>query len=163
MTATAPLEKGILSVRELLGDGSLDIPVYQRPYKWTTKNISQLFADITLHKDKTAYRLGTVVFHKEEDDNGKIRRNIVDGQQRTLSLMLAVRALISERTGLDADNPITRKDLLETLETLGKNMKDPHFSGCSGSLGSHRKNVFETKDKVQSRKRGSRQAFPKAC
>lgn len=30
MTATAPLEKGILSVRELLGDGSLDIPVYRK-------------------------------------------------------------------------------------------------------------------------------------
>lgn len=137
MTATAPLEKGILSVRELLGDGSLDIPVYQRPYKWTTKNISQLFADITLHKDKTAYRLGTVVFHQEKDENGKIKRNIVDGQQRTLSLMLAVRALISERTGPDADNPITRKDLLETLETLGKNMKDPHFSNLTSQANLH--------------------------
>lgn len=77
MTAMAPLEKGILSVRELLGDGSLDIPVYQRPYKWTTKNISQLFADITLHKEKTAYRLGTVVGPARERrlstwDNGAV-------------------------------------------------------------------------------------------
>lgn len=137
MKATAPLEKGILSVRELLGDGSLDIPAYQRPYKWTTKDISQLFADIALHKDKTAYRLGTVVFHQEKDENGNIKRNIVDGQQRTLSLMLAVRALISERTGPDADNPITRKDLLETLETLGKNMKDPHFSNLTSQANLH--------------------------
>ncbi|BBI60555.1 hypothetical protein HSBAA_18610 [Vreelandella sulfidaeris] len=55
-------EKGVLTVKQLLEDSSLTIPEYQRPYKWTPRNINQLFADIVLHKDKSAYRLGTVVF-----------------------------------------------------------------------------------------------------
>jgi uncharacterized protein with ParB-like and HNH nuclease domain len=61
------------------------IPPYQRPYKWTTKNVNQLIDDVLLHNDKPAYRLGTVVIHK----NGSL--NIVDGQQRlyTLSLLAA--------------------------------------------------------------------------
>lgn len=96
MTDSAHLKKGILSVRKLLEDGNLDIPEYQRPYKWTAKNISQLFGDIVLHKDKGAYRLGTVVFHK---DTVNFKRYIVDGQQRTISLMLAVLAMISFRQG----------------------------------------------------------------
>src|SRR4051812_31993806 len=69
------LPKKIISVRELLGDSSLTIPQYQRPYKWTGKNINQLFSDLATHKDKSSYRLGTIVFHHEGN-----RKNIVDGQ-----------------------------------------------------------------------------------
>lgn len=57
----------ILTVKELLADRSLAIPLYQRPYKWTGKNVNQLFSDIATHKDKSSYRLGTIVFHQEED------------------------------------------------------------------------------------------------
>ena len=50
MTVTAPLEKGILSVRELLGDGRLEIPVYQRPYKWAAKNIGSSSLQVVFFK-----------------------------------------------------------------------------------------------------------------
>lgn len=83
------LSSTIISVYDLLMDPALEIPQYQRPYKWTGKNINQLFSDIAIHKDKSAYRLGTIVFHREGEKN-----NIVDGQQRTISLLLAARALI---------------------------------------------------------------------
>lgn len=56
-------DKAILSVQRLLSLESLEIPGYQRPYKWTLKNISELFADIDSHRDKSAYRLGSVVFN----------------------------------------------------------------------------------------------------
>ena len=59
------LPKRIISVCDLLADSSLTIPQYQRPYKWTGKNINQLFSDISTHKDKSSYRLGTIVFHQE--------------------------------------------------------------------------------------------------
>lgn len=83
------LSSKIISVYELLMDSALDIPQYQRPYKWTGKNINQLFSDIAIHKDKSAYRLGTIVFHQDGET-----KNIVDGQQRTVSLLLAAHALI---------------------------------------------------------------------
>jgi len=107
----------ILTVKELLSDKSLTIPLYQRPYKWTGKNVTQLFNDIATHKDKSSYRLGTIVFHQEED-----RKNIVDGQQRTITLLLAVRALSSLRK-----DKLDRKDLKEHLSLLERNMISPIF------------------------------------
>lgn len=132
MSPVVPLKKGILTVAQLLADNELSIPEYQRPYKWTGTHISQLFADIDLHKDKKAYRLGTVVFHRH---NGK--RYIVDGQQRTLSLMLAAHALIETRTPEEAPNPILRKDLQETLRSLPGKMIDPAFSNLTSQTNLH--------------------------
>lgn len=121
------LPKAIISIRELLADSSLTIPQYQRPYKWTGKNINQLFSDIATHKDKSSYRLGTIVFHQEG-----ARKNIVDGQQRTITLLLAVRALIAlKRNGLD------RKDLKEHLTALEKVMVNPSFTSAISKANIH--------------------------
>jgi len=89
-------EAKIIKVKDLLNN-DFQIPVYQRPYKWKEKNVNQLIDDILLHKkeDKSAYRLGTLVIH---NDNGKL--NIVDGQQRTITLTLISYAIIQERKDL---------------------------------------------------------------
>ncbi|VVO91680.1 hypothetical protein PS874_02215 [Pseudomonas fluorescens] len=113
------LSSKIISVYELLMDSALDIPQYQRPYKWTGKNINQLFSDIAIHKDKSAYRLGTIVFHHEGET-----RNIVDGQQRTISLLLAVRALIQR----NKEKKLERKDLRERFLKLEQAMVNPSFT-----------------------------------
>ncbi|TPV58688.1 DUF262 domain-containing protein [Pseudomonas fluorescens] len=115
----AELCSKIVSVYELLMDSALDVPQYQRPYKWTGKNINQLFSDIAIHKDKSAYRLGTIVFHQEGGT-----RNIVDGQQRTVSLLLAARALIQR----NKEKKLERKDLQERLLKLEQAMVNPSFS-----------------------------------
>lgn len=107
-----PLDKTVLSVKGLLNLTEIAIPTYQRPYKWTVKNISELFADINSHLDKSAYRLGSVVFHQAESD-AENRLDIVDGQQRTLTLILAVWALIETRLA-----ELERQDLQETLVQL---------------------------------------------
>jgi uncharacterized protein with ParB-like and HNH nuclease domain len=53
MKGTTPqLKKGVLTVRQLLEDGHLAIPEYQRPYKWTARNVNQFFADIARHETK---------------------------------------------------------------------------------------------------------------
>lgn len=90
MSETNQLNTDIISVKELLGNNALQIPEYQRPYKWNTKNVNQLLDDIILHNDKSAYRIGTIVFHK--DNEGK-ELNIVDGQQRSITLLLIALAL----------------------------------------------------------------------
>lgn len=131
-SAAVPLKKGVHTVAKLLADQKLAIPEYQRPYKWTAGHITQLLTDIALHKDKSAYRLGTVVFHEE---NGT--RNIVDGQQRILSLMLIVRALINNRIESDASNPIKRSDLLKTLHDLDKGMINPTFNSVTSQTNLH--------------------------
>ena len=65
---------------------NLSIPDYQRPYKWTVKNVQQLIDDLLAHfRDSKVYRIGTIVLYKNGD-----KSEIVDGQQRltTLSLVL---------------------------------------------------------------------------
>jgi len=84
----------IIAVSDLLKNDCLVIPDYQRPYKWTTKNVNQLIDDILLHSDKSAYRLGTLVVHNEKNKN---IFNIVDGQQRTLTLTLIAYAITRNR------------------------------------------------------------------
>ena len=115
----AELSSKIISVYELLMDSTLDIPQYQRPYKWTGKNINLLFSDIAIHKDKSAYRLGTIVFHQD----GKTK-NIVDGQQRTISLLLAARALIQR----SKEKKLERNDLQKRLIELEQKMVNPSFT-----------------------------------
>lgn len=115
----AEISSKIISVYDLLADLALVIPQYQRPYKWTGKNINQLFSDIAFHKDKSAYRLGTIVFHREGE-----KKNIVDGQQRTISLLLAARALIQR----SKEKKLERKDLQERLLKLEQAMVNPSFT-----------------------------------
>ncbi|ANV89049.1 DUF262 domain-containing protein [Picosynechococcus sp. PCC 7117] len=110
-------DRQILTLRELLSDDSLSIPLYQRPYKWTAKNVNQLFIDIVAHRDKSSYRLGTIVFHQEGE-----KKNIVDGQQRIITLLLAIRAL----SELRQDN-LEREDLKEYLNHLKRDMIVPSF------------------------------------
>jgi hypothetical protein len=113
----ASLENDIISVGKLLAMTTLQIPAYQRPYKWTAKNINQLFGDLATHKDKPSYRLGTIVLHKED---GSL--NIVDGQQRTITLLLTIKALIKLRMAT-----LGRKDLKDQLQGLGNSMIQPRF------------------------------------
>lgn len=103
----------IISVKELLGLQGLGIPDYQRPYKWTKKNVDQLVDDILTNSTKSEYRLGTVVLHDENMDSAanskkpeEKRMFIVDGQQRTITLTLLVAALANAgklRVGVDVE------------------------------------------------------------
>ena len=60
------------------------IPPYQRPYKWTTKHVNQLISDLLTFSTQRHYRLGTLVLHNNE---------IVDGQQRIITLALLIRVM----------------------------------------------------------------------
>ena len=85
-------EPKILKVRDLLTNDSFQIPSYQRPYKWTTKNVNQLIDDILIHKEKSEYRLGTLVVHNHDNIS-----DIVDGQQRTITLTLIAYAITQKQ------------------------------------------------------------------
>jgi hypothetical protein len=89
------LESKIIKVKDLLNTVNLNIPEYQRPYKWDSHNINQLIDDILFFHDKETYRFGTVVLYKDKNNNDKL--DIVDGQQRTISLLLIYFALKYEK------------------------------------------------------------------
>lgn len=68
------------------------IPAYQRPYKWTTKNVNQLISDLETFKNQKTYRLGSLVLHNNE---------IVDGQQRIVTLSLILKFLLDKVSASD--------------------------------------------------------------
>lgn len=89
----------VISVQHLLFDEQLRIPNYQRPYKWSLKNVNDLLNDILLFKEKPAYRLGTIVYHQNYSEHeNKTVNNIVDGQQRTITLLLIALAIQNNST-----------------------------------------------------------------
>lgn len=73
-----------------IADVDLVIPEYQRPFKWTAKNAIQLFDDIieAKNENKETYRVGTLILHQDGE-----AYNIVDGQQRTITFSLLLKAL----------------------------------------------------------------------
>ena len=89
----------IKSLTELL-KMNLAVPSYQRPYKWTKKNIADLLEDISTAIDQDRdgsgfkYRIGTIILHW--NSTSKVY-DIVDGQQRIISLLLIRRYLSNSK------------------------------------------------------------------
>ena len=86
----------------------LVIPEYQRPYKWGINNVNQLINDIIAFKKCKEYRLGTLVLHEN---------NIVDGQQRIVTLSLLLYALFRKQEISDL-NPF--QDVQDKIKTFWK-------------------------------------------
>lgn len=61
------LQADIILVSDLLKQRKVQIPEYQRPYKWQAQQITALVQDIMQHAPKAPYRLGTIVFHRHDD------------------------------------------------------------------------------------------------
>jgi len=112
----------VCSINKLLGM-SLVIPDYQRPYKWTDKNITDLILDAQKSIEESRkytnfkYRVGTIILHKNENDY-----EIVDGQQRILSFLLLKLYL---EPGFECNllkinflNKITQKNLHDNYTTI---------------------------------------------
>ena len=94
-----------VSVRELLAE-RLRIPHYQRPYSWEPATAVQLVDDLVdsmadPRRSGSAYVLGSVILHSDQlhGQDGP-RLDIVDGQQRLLTLRMIVALL-------DPDDPFT--------------------------------------------------------
>jgi len=78
---------------ELFSLNNLNVPLYQRPYKWEAKNVIQLLDDIfeNLISKEKSYRVGSLIVHYEHNKKkNQDELNIVDGQQRltTISILL---------------------------------------------------------------------------
>lgn len=84
------------SVLEYLSKDKFLIPMYQRPYTWGDEECEQLWNDVLdffdniqkSGKKDDKYFLGSVVMYKSNN-----KQCIIDGQQRTTTLMLLIKAL----------------------------------------------------------------------
>ena len=76
-------------LKDLFEDNALSIPDYQRIYCWEEKHVHKLWNDILELKNGKTYHLGIIILHKGEDN----KWNIVDGQQRLITLTLILQEL----------------------------------------------------------------------
>lgn len=109
-----------------MGEISLRIPEYQRPYKWTAKNVNQLLDDIMYaqNNNKEVYRVGTLILHKTYDGNDNVIYDIVDGQQRTITFSLLLSAFgeteisfLSQELGA---NPFSQFNVINNFRALSR-------------------------------------------
>ena len=89
----------IEKIGNFIQNKTLHIPHFQRPYKWSVKNVIQLLDDIQRFKGTTPYRIGTIVIHEEDGV-----ANIVDGQQRTVTFLLIIKAIMAYKYSLIKNN-----------------------------------------------------------
>lgn len=91
------------TVVELLGE-DLSIPPYQRPYSWEPATALQLLDDIRgafqdeSDRSVSSYVLGAVILHRDNDEQ---TLNVVDGQQRLLTLTMLLDILDAAESGGD--------------------------------------------------------------
>ena len=88
------LDPNVFSIRGLLtnDESYYQIPDYQRPYKWTNKQLEKLWGDIyeASEHSQENYFLGPIITAKAEDDEdgGSVYKDVIDGQQRLTTLAI---------------------------------------------------------------------------
>ncbi len=95
------------------------IPLYQRAYSWTEKEIEQLIEDINDFEDD-CYYLGSLIVYKRED-----KYEVIDGQQRLTTIYILFNALGLDNYGcLEFD---CREKSNYTLKHLSSNKSDDNM------------------------------------
>lgn len=129
----------IISIKQMVSTPNLSIPHYQRPYKWLAKNVNQLIDDVLLFQKKPKYRLGTIVYHLDEEK----KLNIVDGQQRSITVLLICLAIKNNKslqeklqnaniklpeikafTNLEFENTLSKNNIRDNYKTIQRRVQD---------------------------------------
>ena len=81
-----------------LAKGSFSVPVYQRPYSWSSQDVSRLLRGIfnAYRNQHDPYFLGTMQLMPRASADGKAAFDVVDGQQRLTTLLLFFKAVTLE-------------------------------------------------------------------
>lgn len=97
------------------------IPSFQRPYAWKVDQCEQLIEDIKSHKDnfdessQDNYFFGAILIAQESGE--KHENTLIDGQQRTTSFMLLLKAILIK---LKAELYLLSEDSLEDSKLIEK-------------------------------------------
>ena len=98
------IEPKLLKIGEYLkleDDAVFFIPEYQRPYSWEISQCDKLWQDIIDYRDsngKECYFFGTIIINcangYSEDEDVDTLFGLIDGQQRTTTFLLLLKALL---------------------------------------------------------------------
>lgn len=71
----------------------LAIPEYQRNYCWEDKQIHDLWLSLKDISSTNKYHLGTIILQKKKSENGEWEYDIIDGQQRLVTLTIILKQI----------------------------------------------------------------------
>ncbi len=111
-----------LSISQLLSTESEQfvIPAYQRRYSWQDKQVKELFDDINHLEGGETHLLGSIVCLTGDHGAGINSLELVDGQQRTTTIMLFLDA-IEDRLRKDGND--------EDAQTISKMVTSKDYTG----------------------------------
>ncbi len=101
------------------------IPSYQRPYAWQVAQCEQLIEDIETHQEnfdqesQDNYFFGAILIAQESGEDHEV--TLIDGQQRTSTFMLLLKALllkINKESAKLSDETLENAKLIEKLNRL---------------------------------------------
>lgn len=96
------------------------VPAYQRRYSWHAKHIAELFDDINMLESGETHLLGSIVCLTSNHGVGINELELVDGQQRTTTVMLFLNAMEEKYKELGKD---------KEAEKLGSYLYCTNFDG----------------------------------
>lgn len=114
-----------LSINQLLGSSNEQfvIPAYQRRYSWGVKQWSDLFYDIKLLSQQDTHLLGTILCLTSNYAVGINQLELVDGQQRTTTLTILLKALSDKFKELKQEEVYKEIDALLFCKGLDRVLK----------------------------------------
>ncbi len=114
---------GKKKTNEYFGAGPYYIPEYQRDYTWEDKTeVKELWEDVrTVYSEgMSEYFLGQIVVHKDSEDG---KSYIIDGQQRSITLVLLLVAIRNTYTAIkkatdDESSKTTAEKAAQKIDSL---------------------------------------------
>jgi len=123
--------QGVTTANNEVITGQLNLPEYQRPYRWLTDDVKALLNDISAYfensvntepTDKPLLYMGSVVLHQVFDPVSKSYvLNVIDGQQRITTLSLICMAIDAKRSSNSFDLPDMEYASPVSHERIAKN------------------------------------------
>ena len=125
--------------------GQLNLPEYQRPYRWLTDDVKALLNDISAYfencvnteeTDKPLLYMGSVVLHQVFDPvSESYALNIIDGQQRITTLSLICMAIETKRSSnifdlpdMEYASPVSHERIAKNYQWLLRQIEVQDFS-----------------------------------
>ncbi|MDQ3625304.1 MAG: DUF262 domain-containing protein, partial [Verrucomicrobiota bacterium] len=138
LSSGSNIEFATLGIGEVITRYRLRVPLHQRQYAWTEKEVREFFTDIGGAIQKAAYFLGTIVLTGGSESAVK---DVSDGQQRlatTVILLSAIRDYYHKAGEMNRVKSIENSflftyddDTAELEPKLTLNSDDNHFFGSA--------------------------------
>lgn len=109
LTLDTPLNASANSAGAIFSNNTFEIPRFQREYSWSTEEITDFWNDLRSSLDSESYFLGLIILTRPQhldgnrtDRGGEAeRKQVVDGQQRLITLSLLANAIYHEAIASD--------------------------------------------------------------